>query len=228
MNKNNDQKKLTYISFSRAYDFDERGVLFTGKAIGTRVELTFEGPDLVEIEKSFHELVKAFLQMAGVKDSQQSETGVKTESPKQNEGETVIAIHLSDEIVRQINAYKKFRLIEEHIVQLIIEDNKRHQKIQEVRQFFEKWRFPKIVEVIPREDFSLKLRFEDGVEGEYDMRPSIQRGGEFAALADITLFRRVSIGDNGNYISWPDLIEVGVETIYWDLWGNSDWKVEDT
>jgi hypothetical protein len=224
MNENSDQKKLTYISFSRIYDFNESGVLFVGTAVGTRVEMTFEGRDLVEIERSFHESVQNFLQMAGAKDAQTLETGPENDSSKQKEAETLIAVHLPDEIIRQVNAYKKFRTIEDHIVQLVVQDIKENQREAEVWRAFEEWRPSKLIEVIPLENFSLKVRFDDGTAGEYDMKPSIQRGGVFFALSDLAFFQKVSIGGMGNFIFWPDEIEIGADTIYEKVMKDCDAK----
>ncbi len=52
---------------------------------------------------------------------------------------------------------------------------------------------------IPLPGNRLRLTFEDGISGEVDMKPIIQRGGVFAGLADPGRFRQVQIAPTGRY-----------------------------
>jgi predicted HicB family RNase H-like nuclease len=216
------QNELTYKGFVGTYDFDESGPRFTGRVSGIRAVISFQGQTIEELELSFRNSVNLFLNMIQ-EEAQKTEISAENDRNKRKAGEMlVISIPLTEEIMQKLDAYKKDGTVEEYVVKLITHDIEYRERAKEFRQFFVKWRFPKIVEATPLKDYVLKVKFEDGAESEYDMKPSIQRGGEFAALSDITFFNSVSIGDNGNYISWSDLIEVGVETIYWDLWGDAD------
>ncbi|MCU0832045.1 MAG: DUF2442 domain-containing protein [Rhizobiaceae bacterium] len=48
----------------------------------------------------------------------------------------------------------------------------------------------------------LHLTFDDGLEGDYDIGPFIERGPMFAPLKDRALFEAVAIGGNGRWFGW--------------------------
>ncbi len=59
----------------------------------------------------------------------------------------------------------------------------------------------KITGVIPNDDFTLTISFDNGEKRLYDVRPLLQKGTEFEIFADIENFRRVYIDDT-NCIAW--------------------------
>jgi hypothetical protein len=52
-------------------------------------------------------------------------------------------------------------------------------------------------------DYVLWLRFEDGAEGEVDLRGELW-GEMFEPLLDVELFRRVSVNRDTGTIEWPN------------------------
>lgn len=76
---------------------------------------------------------------------------------------------------------------------------------------------PIAVEVIG--DHRLRLRFEDGAEGEVDFAERPWRG-VFAPLADPAYFARVRIDPTLRTIVWPNGADVAPETLHrWALEG---------
>lgn len=64
----------------------------------------------------------------------------------------------------------------------------------------------------------LRLRFDDGVEGELDM--SAERwDGVFAPLADPEFFARVAVDDGLGTIVWPNGVDIAPESLHACLTG---------
>ncbi len=61
-----------------------------------------------------------------------------------------------------------------------------------------------VVEVEPRGEYRLWLRFQDGVQGEVDLRPALTFQGVFAPLRDSTYFARVRVNPELGTICWPN------------------------
>jgi hypothetical protein len=143
-----------------------------------------------------------------------------------NEEKQTISIQLSKELAQQLRIYAEMKgnTVEEFVVVLISKSIKQFQISEKVFKSLADWKFPRLIEVTPLDDFSLKVKFEDGLEGKYDLRLSIQQGGVFSALADFSLFKQVSIGGNGNYIYWPDEIDIDRTSIYWSVLFDLDWR----
>lgn len=59
----------------------------------------------------------------------------------------------------------------------------------------------RIVGVIPNNDFTLTISFDNGEKRLYDVRPLLQKGTVFEPLADIENFRRVYVDDT-HCIAW--------------------------
>ena len=69
--------------------------------------------------------------------------------------------------------------------------------------------FYKIQSVIPEEDFILQVRFTDGVEKRYDMKPLLKKVPEFLDLKTIPgLYKQVKVDAGGYGISWNDEIDL--------------------
>lgn len=58
-----------------------------------------------------------------------------------------------------------------------------------------------IAGVIANDDFTLTIRFDNGEERLYDMRPFLKRGTVFESLTNIESFRRVYVDDT-HCIAW--------------------------
>ena len=61
-----------------------------------------------------------------------------------------------------------------------------------------------VVEVRPRGEYRLWLRFQDGVEGEVDLRPALTFQGVFAPLREPGYFARVRVNPELGTICWPN------------------------
>lgn len=74
-----------------------------------------------------------------------------------------------------------------------------------------------ITQVIPREDYTVFLRFDDGAEGVVDLRPLAGRG-VFAAWLDPGFFQRVRVTDAGA-IEWPGELDLCPDALYLQMTG---------
>ena len=63
-------------------------------------------------------------------------------------------------------------------------------------------------------DYRLELTFENGRSGVVDFRKFIQRGGIFARLTDVELFRSFQVNRELGVITWDDEIDVAPEVLY--------------
>jgi hypothetical protein len=137
-----------------------------------------------------------------------------------------IFIQLSKVTSQQIHIYagKKGITVEEFVIMLISDAIYHLQMTEKLQKDLRDWRIPRLIEVIPLEGYSLKVKFEGGFEGEYDMKTFIQQGGVFSALTDFKFFSHVSIGGNGDYIYWTDEIDIRADSIYFTVMRDADDK----
>lgn len=71
-----------------------------------------------------------------------------------------------------------------------------------------------IVEAVPLDNFRLKLRFEDGVEGIVDVAQSVRFSGVFAALRDPTHFAAVMVNPELGTVCWPSGADLDPDVLY--------------
>ena len=60
----------------------------------------------------------------------------------------------------------------------------------------------------------LRLRFDDGVEGEVDLAPRLEFRGVFAPLKDPRYFGRVRVEPDGGTICWPNDADIDQVVLY--------------
>lgn len=72
-----------------------------------------------------------------------------------------------------------------------------------------------LVSVVPNDNFTLTLGFDNGEKRLYDVRPLLQKGTVFEPFADLKHFRRVYI-DSHHCIAWD--IDPSVDSA--QVWGN--------
>jgi hypothetical protein len=72
---------------------------------------------------------------------------------------------------------------------------------------------PDVVEVRHVRGHILWLRFEDGVEGEVDVTPSL-RGPLFEPLRDLAFFARARVDAELGTVVWPNGADIAPETLY--------------
>ena len=61
----------------------------------------------------------------------------------------------------------------------------------------------KITKATPHDKGVLSLTFDNGNEVSVDFTDLIRQRGVFAQLADPTLFKAVTVSEDGRYIEWP-------------------------
>lgn len=71
-----------------------------------------------------------------------------------------------------------------------------------------------IIEVKPTREYRLWLRFEDGVQGEVDLRPILSFKGVFAPLMDPRFFEQVRVNPELGTICWPNDADVDPVVLY--------------
>ena len=71
-----------------------------------------------------------------------------------------------------------------------------------------------VVEVRHLGDHRLRLRFDDGVEGELDLAPRLTFDGVFAPLKDPLYFARVRVEREGGTICWPNDADIDPVVLY--------------
>lgn len=73
-----------------------------------------------------------------------------------------------------------------------------------------------VAEVRAEANYTLWIRFEDGVEGRVCLSPLVGKG-KFRAWLDEEAFREVSIDPRSNVLSWESGIELDADVLYYDL-----------
>ena len=73
-----------------------------------------------------------------------------------------------------------------------------------------------VVEVEPREDYQIWIRFADGLEGDVDLSDLVGNG-VFAAWNDPAEFRKVFIDPETHTVAWPGGIDLAPEALHEDL-----------
>lgn len=68
-------------------------------------------------------------------------------------------------------------------------------------------------------DYRLRLRFEDGVEGEIDLAPVLSFRGVFEALRDRAYFARIRVDPELGSVSWPNGADLDPDLLYARLTG---------
>lgn len=63
---------------------------------------------------------------------------------------------------------------------------------------------PSVVSVEQTGPYRLRLRFDDGAEGEIDVRAAITFDGVFEPLRDPEFFSQVRVDDDAGTIVWPN------------------------
>ncbi len=71
----------------------------------------------------------------------------------------------------------------------------------------------KIIGVVPNDDFTLTLSFDNGEKRLYDVAPLLEHGTVFEKFADIEHFRRVYIDDE-HCIAWDINPQIDSNTVW--------------
>ena len=71
---------------------------------------------------------------------------------------------------------------------------------------------PDIIKVIPNDDYTLTLFFENNEVKKYDVKPFIEKGGVFTELIDITLFKTVKTWFGT--VQWKNMQDICPDELY--------------
>lgn len=71
-----------------------------------------------------------------------------------------------------------------------------------------------IVEAVPLENYLLKLRFEDGVEGVVDVAQCVSFTGVFAPLLERSEFTAVQVNSELGTVCWPCGADLDPDVLY--------------
>ena len=74
--------------------------------------------------------------------------------------------------------------------------------------------FHRIAEVIPMENYLLKIRFLEGVTKIYDVKSLFDIWESFSVLKDPDLFRSVSVDRDGYGIIWNDDLDLSCNELF--------------
>ncbi len=87
---------------------------------------------------------------------------------------------------------------------------------------YEEWisHYVPVVEARYVRDYTIWLRFEDGVEGEADLSHLALKPGEWAApLRDIEYFKQFRVNEDTATIEWPNRYDVAPEFLHLKVLG---------
>jgi hypothetical protein len=73
--------------------------------------------------------------------------------------------------------------------------------------------FPRITSAQYTRDFTILIRFQDGVEGEVDLKPQLY-GEIFEPLKDLSYFRQFRVDPELHTIVWPNGADFAPEFLY--------------
>lgn len=77
-----------------------------------------------------------------------------------------------------------------------------------------------VTEVIVTGDFSLLVRFRDGLQGAITFSPSFFRG-VFTHLASLSEFRKVQVVDG--VVTWPGELDLAPDAMYAEIKRSGEW-----
>jgi len=85
-----------------------------------------------------------------------------------------------------------------------------------------------VTEVRPLGGYRLRLRFDDGAEGEVDISEVVSFEGVFSPLSDPAFFRSVRVDPEWGTICWPGDLDLAPEPLYERATGRMPDYVERT
>lgn len=73
--------------------------------------------------------------------------------------------------------------------------------------------YPTAIQVIPNDDFTLTIKYQNGETRFYDMTPLLNHG-VFAEMQDLNYFRLAFIDEQFGAVCWPNEQDICPNTLY--------------
>jgi hypothetical protein len=71
---------------------------------------------------------------------------------------------------------------------------------------------PLLIEATPSQDYTVHVRFEDGLIADVDLSYLLDYGGVFEPLRDLEYFRQLRADSEAGTIVWPNQADIAPET----------------
>lgn len=78
----------------------------------------------------------------------------------------------------------------------------------------------RVIEVIPKDNYKLWLKFEDGLQGTVDLS-ELKGKGVFKIWEERGVFERVFVDPQSGAIAWNDDVEICADALYLKISGKS-------
>jgi hypothetical protein len=73
---------------------------------------------------------------------------------------------------------------------------------------------PLLIEAEPVGDYVVRVRFDDGTNGDVDLSYLADYGGVFEPLREVGFFRQLRADPEAGTIVWPNQADIAPETLY--------------
>ncbi len=73
---------------------------------------------------------------------------------------------------------------------------------------------PLLIDAEPLSGYTVRVRFEDGTNGDLDLSYLLDYGGVFEPLRDPDYFRELRVDPEAGTITWPNQADIAPETLY--------------
>ena len=73
---------------------------------------------------------------------------------------------------------------------------------------------PLLIEATPSRDYTVHVRFEDGLSADVDLSYLLDYGEVFEPLRDLEYFRQLHADGEAGTIVWPNQADIAPETLY--------------
>lgn len=67
---------------------------------------------------------------------------------------------------------------------------------------------PKIIDVTPKDNLILTVKFSDGITRNYDCNNILNRNEHYQKLSDLNFFKTVHVDVGGHGLSWDDYVDI--------------------
>ena len=86
-----------------------------------------------------------------------------------------------------------------------------------------------VVTALYKDCYQIELTFDNGARVVVDFAPYLQRGGVFKRFRDLAFFREFRVDPELGTLTWPDEIDVALETLYAQATGSPlpDWMTTE-